>query len=109
MLKNEGPESAFAIAVITGGIREEALTQENVRFVRTEIPGGESKQVQEIISLYIFNFGFSRIATQIQGPADLPEVEFLVITDPEELRANCPLCLGTKKLLFTEWVKFICQ
>ena len=79
------------------------LQLEGAKLIHIEVPGKETKQIQEIVKVLVFLFGYV---------GDVPvaeEVEFSIITDPDEIRANCNVCGGKGKVPITKWLKAIVQ
>ena len=101
---NEGSESLSAYLPVTGKrVRAgEEFVVESIKLLYVEVPGKEIKQIEEVIDIKLSGF-------KLQEVAGVPEMEFSVITDPEEIKANCPICRGEEKVAFFEWLKAVAQ
>jgi len=112
---NEGSKSLSAPLFITGIIPGVGwgpageMVIKNVKLIYIDVPGKETKQIQEPVKLTMFGNPAIGWYAYEAGFADVPEVEFSVITDPDELRANCPICSGKGRLAVTEWIRAIIQ
>jgi len=110
---NEGSESLSAPLFITGTIPEVMAGEESlikdVKLIWVEVPGRETKKFQEHMKVTMFGDVLIGEAAYQAGFADVPEVEFSVITDPNEIRANCPICEGKGRVSFTGWIRAIIQ
>lgn len=105
-LVNEGSESLSiplliksTITVPQAELAEEQLMGSTMLWY-VEVPGKDTKQVQEIVSVELFG---------VPGAARIPDIEFSVTTDPDKIIASCPVCRGKGKIPFTDWPKAVVQ
>ena len=112
-LVNEGFESSSVPLFITGRIPEEGLGKEvikkTVKLIYVELLGKETKRIQEHVTVYMFGDAAIGDYSYKAGFADVPRVEFSVITDPDEIRTNCPICQGKGNILLTERLRVSIQ
>ncbi len=106
-LVNESSESLSVPLVIVGTIPQskelvygKEMSLGNAKYLPTEVLGNESKRITELIEI----FAFSR-----PGVYDVPNTEFSVISDPEKIIAECPICEGKGAIPFTEWLMVVAQ
>ncbi len=99
-MMNKGTEQIYTslliMAELPGQQTKTEQLAENARFIRAKIGGMTEKRIEENITIGLFS------RQVYPSTADFPKIEFSIITDPEEILANCPLCEGQGQVdLFT--------
>ena len=92
---NEGSEPLAIPMVIKGIIPptrlERNMVVENANLIQLEILGNETKHIEIVVKI-------KRIGAKFRGILGISDLEFLVITDPDEIVANCPVCGSKQKV-----------
>jgi len=107
IILNESSNSLSTPILIHGSLPQEAVkvhptwSEKNAKLINVEMKGGEEKRIQEIVQLWVVGLDV--------GKDVISQVDFSIITDPRRIKSNCPVCDGTEKIAFHQWLMEIIE